>query len=30
MEKTYQHLSLSERIELYRMRKADYSMRAIA
>jgi len=30
MEKNYQHLSLSERIELYRMHKANYSMRAIA
>ena len=30
MEKNYQHLSLSERIELYRMHKAAYSLRAIA
>src|SRR6185295_9399983 len=30
MEKNYQHVSLSERIELYRMYKANYSLRAIA
>jgi IS30 family transposase len=30
MEKNYQHLSLSERIELYRMQKEGLSMRAIA
>jgi len=30
MEKNYRHLSLSERIELYRMYKANYSLRAIA
>lgn len=30
MEKNYQHLSLSERIELYRLHKQGQSMRAIA
>src|SRR5262245_22302482 len=30
METTYQHLSLSDRIELYRLRQAGHSMRAIA
>src|SRR5262245_55515590 len=29
METTYQHLSLSDRIELYRLRQAGHSMRAI-
>jgi IS30 family transposase len=30
MEKRYQHLSLAERIELYRLHRAGSSMRAIA